>query len=73
MVQIWNLDNINQDSREELKRVFSKKKLTNKDREFILEMMKAVYIKDDFFNKDSEDIIEAKIAELKELIWEQKK
>lgn len=67
-----NAENITTSSKEELKSILKKKKLTKKDRVIVEDILTNLYVNNKMFNVDSAEIKERKRQEIKQLLDEVK-
>lgn len=65
---IYKTDYFSDSSKNDIRAVLEKKKLTKKDKEFITDILEKVYVKSEFMNEDKPDIVEAKRAEIQDFI-----
>lgn len=65
---IYNSNYFSDASKQGLRDMLSKKKLTKKDKDFVRDIILSVYVNSEFMNEDKQDVIEAKTSEVDEFI-----
>lgn len=65
---IYESDYFSDSAKAELKKIFSKKKLTKNDRLFIKDVLENIYGRKEFMDTDKPDVEQAKLAEIEEFI-----
>jgi hypothetical protein len=68
--RIYKATNIDENTKTELQKRLSKKKLTKKDRETVEDMLVSLYIDNTMFKSDSDVVKETKRNEIKEILNE---
>ena len=66
--KLYQTDYLSDSIKESMKKVFSKKRLTQKDKDFIQDILENVYIRTTFMASDTEDVKQAKKAEIQEFL-----
>lgn len=66
--KIYRATSIDAKTKEDLKVLFSKKKLAKKDKIILEDMLTTVYVNNKMFESDSKDVKEAKINEIKQFL-----
>jgi hypothetical protein len=68
LLKIYKASNIDEETREEIGKLLSKKKLTKKDKTVLEDILTSVYINSEMFRSDKEDVKESKRKEIKEIL-----
>ena len=68
--KLYQTDYLSDSIKESMKKVFSKKRLTQKDKDFIQDILENVYIRTTFMASDTEDVKQAKKAEIQNFLKE---
>lgn len=68
LLKIYKASNIDEDTREEIGKIFSKKKLIKKDKTILEDILTSVYINNEMFKSDKEEVKESKRKEIKEIL-----
>lgn len=66
--KLYQNDYLSDSIKESMRKVFSKKRLTQKDKDFIQDILENVYIRTTFMASDTEDVKQAKKAEIQEFL-----
>jgi 3'-5' exonuclease len=66
--KLYQTDYLSDSIKESLKKIFGKKRLTQKDKDFVQDILENIYIRTTFMASDSEDIKQSKKAEIQEFL-----
>lgn len=68
LIDIYEANYLSDKAKSEIMQMFSKKKLSKKDREFAQDLLENLYIRSEFMDSDKPDVIEAKKSEIAEFL-----
>lgn len=66
--KLYDLDYLSDNVKDSIRKILSKKRLTQKDKDFIQEILENIYIRTAFLAEDTPDVKESKKAEIKEFL-----
>lgn len=66
--KLYQTDYLSDTVKQSLQKIFSKKRLTQKDKDFVQDILENVYIRTTFMASDTEDVKQAKKAEIQEFL-----